>query len=206
VRARLHAIETEGAIEVADFDRQKQSEFASALRDGRSVASSLDAVDGAARATRVWFDYAQFHWRRRRRHKIELPNRAQVLAERCAGKQQVDGRRRREVSQHEPRGCARKGPQVEKLVTKKHGHKQQQPSHFVRNQRGQRNAGESGVFRHHEPAQMGSRCREVSSREKREDEQPPVMHPREHSRQVAAADLRAEQAMDDQDDGRNKEC
>src|SRR5262245_53601756 len=49
----LHAVETEGAVEITNLGRQEESEFAAALEDeGRRlrVAAALDAIDGLAAA------------------------------------------------------------------------------------------------------------------------------------------------------------
>src|SRR4029453_14219499 len=105
VWARMNAIEAEGAIEIAGLGREEESQFTPATDDARwkrSVAASLDAVDGAAGSARVWLLHLHFERRHRRGNKAELPDWTNVLTKTRSRKQKVDDERDGEIRDHEP--------------------------------------------------------------------------------------------------------
>src|SRR5262249_50789946 len=87
VRTRLHAIETQRAIEVADFARQEQFELTPSL-----VRTAADAVVRRATGTRLGLAHLHLERRDERLHEVKLTDWADVLAEARAAKQGVDGK------------------------------------------------------------------------------------------------------------------
>ena len=124
VRAGLHAVEAEGALEIADLQRDEQPELAAALDDltgDDGVTTALDAVHRRARTADRTIARAEFQRRERRGDEVELANRADVLAERGAGEGRVDEQRGGEIADHQPGGCRRQRPQIEQLVSEQDG-------------------------------------------------------------------------------------
>ena len=87
VRARLHAVQAERAVDVADLGGQIEAQLAPPLDDlerrlGRPASG--DAVRRPARLAGRRFSNLQLERRQGRGHEVELSDRAQVLAERRA--------------------------------------------------------------------------------------------------------------------------
>ena len=64
--------------------------------------------------------HRQFHRGQRRRHEVELPDRADVLAEAAPANSTSTTSASGEIGEHEPRGSARQRPEVEQLVGEEH--------------------------------------------------------------------------------------
>ena len=93
VRAGVHTVQAEGAIEVADLRREKQRQLATTAQDSRRngfIPSPLDAINRSTRPACLRLPHLQFERRHRRRDEAELADRTEILAEGRAGEQQID--------------------------------------------------------------------------------------------------------------------
>ena len=103
----MHAVQAECTVEITDLPRLKQGQLASALDDrqlagevcaSRRRVSTTNAIFRAATGARVWIANGNLQRRYRRTEKVELPDRADVFAERSASKQRIDRQGGHEVS------------------------------------------------------------------------------------------------------------
>src|SRR4030095_6244719 len=93
MRARLHAVEAEGAIEVTDLRGQEERQLASPLHDSGGnglIPAAFDAVNGSTRRAGLRPPNPQLERRHRRSHETELADRAHILAEGRAGEEKID--------------------------------------------------------------------------------------------------------------------
>ncbi len=201
VWTRLHAVEAERAIEVADFGRKKETELASALhQDQRRLGRPTpgNAVFSSARLARRRLLDSEFERRDCRRDEVELTDRADVLAERRALEHEIHGKRRDKVRQHEVRGRRWQCPQVEQLVGEEHRHEQDDRDPFATQTRRPRPRWRVGaptpVAHEHERT---SGAEQVAGRQQRDDQQPAIVDPGEDRGKVGRGEIRAREPVND---------
>ena len=209
VRARLHAVQAERAVDVADFGGQVQPQLATSLHDQvRRLRRSApgDAVRRPARLAGRRVPDPQLERRHGRRNEIELPNRTQMLAERPALENQIDCQRRAKVCEDQIRGAARQRPEIEELVGEQHrGEKNDGDplaAKALRPQPRWRVKAPAPIPNEHERA---AGAEEVAGGEERDDEQAAVVHPGEDRCEVAGRDVWTEETVQNDDRGGNEE-
>src|SRR5580698_7920717 len=103
--AGMDAVETEGAIHVADLAGLKQREFAPADHHQiRScIAPAADTVFGHASRADVLIPHLHFEWRKSGSDEVELADRANKFAKRRVLEQPVHHQHAQEVADNKPR-------------------------------------------------------------------------------------------------------
>ena len=205
MRACLHAVEAEGAIEVSNLRREKERQLASAAQHPRRnglVAASLDAINGSTRRARLRLPHLQFERRHRRCHEAELTDRAEVFTEGRSGEQQINRERKCEVAQYEPGRRAGQGPQIEELVGEEHRDKERDadPFHAKPARPSSRRCPQPPAVIPYEH-ERAARAEEVPRHEQRDDQPSAILHPREDRGEIGGCDLGTEEAVQDEDEG-----
>src|ERR1043166_2102744 len=120
---RLHTIETESAIDVANLARLKERELAAALNDYQRSFRFTHTTNAVLRRTTITHGVISNRDFKRRdccAGKVELPDRTDELTERRMFEDCVDQQSTCEVNDDQPGGPPRRSPQIEPLVQKQH--------------------------------------------------------------------------------------
>src|SRR5947209_3950779 len=105
----MDAVEAKRAVHIAHFARLKQAQFAT-----WDSIPAANAILGPARRTNLVVDDFHFQRRSERLNKIELPDRADVFAERGAAEKAIDDKSQYEVTDGNPSGPPRAVPETER--------------------------------------------------------------------------------------------
>ena len=121
MRAGMDAVQAECAIHISNLAGLEQRQLATANRNQvrHWFAPAADAVLGMAGNAHILFPNLHLERGERGRHKIELSDRANEFAERKKKKKTIYDKHGEEVSDDQPCGPPRRGPQVEQFVSKK---------------------------------------------------------------------------------------
>src|SRR6185503_6001795 len=134
VWTRLHAVETEVAIEIANLARLIQSKLTAPLdrhQMRRRLAHATDAILCRTLRARIVIANSDFEWRDRRGNEVELSDRANEFTERRVFEYRIDHDCPCEVRNDQPGSPPWRRPQVEPLVDKQHRDKQSDREPFV---------------------------------------------------------------------------
>jgi len=204
VRAGVDAVEAEGAVQVAGLPRQVEAQLAAVHCSlspggrGRGEGATSNAVLRGAGRTDGGVAHLHLQRRAERLHEVELTDGADVLAERGAAEDGVDGERSREEAQRDPGGPPRAVPERERLVGPE---EEQQERH--RRPLVPQYSRPGPALRQPAPGQRPGRqeraahAEEVPRRQQPQHHQPPPVNPRQDPRQVHRPHLRPTQPVID---------
>ena len=124
-----------------------------------------------------------------------------MLAERRAGKDQVDEQRRAEVGEHEKGRAAGQRPEIEQLVGEQHGDEEQDadPLAAERRRPAARRPMEAAARVAHEDERTAG-AEQIAGREERDDQQSAVVHPREDGGEIVGCKIGTDEAVEDEND------
>ena len=156
----------------------------------------------AARRARRRLAHLDLQRRDQRAEEVELTERADGLAERRAAKDRIHGECDHEIGQHDPCREPGAGPQAEAFVDEEESQHQRRCQPFVAQHRWHGPPAAPETFAQPArglPRQHKGTChaKQIARDQQRQDDQPAVVQPHAHRREVLGRQLRAEQPVED---------
>src|ERR1035438_8386912 len=129
----MNAVQTEGAIHVAHLAWLKQGQFTATnhhqIRD--RFASPANAVQRVATGAHLLAPHLHLKRRKRGRHKVELADGANKLAERSVFEQSIHEENAQKISDDQPGSPPGRGPQVKQFISKKNQYEERDRNPFI---------------------------------------------------------------------------